>query len=246
MTPTLQEHPVQIEKLPYGDWENCWRVKNPEIELVVTADVGPRIIYFGRVGGHNLFKNYSGQIGGKSEASWMIRGGSRIWIAPEDRVASYAPDNERVEIEIRENTLNATAPVEDTTRVQKQMVIRMAERNASVEVLHRVRNTGLLPAEFAIWVLTVMAQGGTAVTGFPPRGTHPEDLAPSNPLIMWPFTDLSDPRWRSLKKYLVLHQDSGRASPQKLGHFNPRTWAAYFLNGDVFLKRCTADPSRTY
>lgn len=246
MIPTLEQSPIQIEKIAYRNWANCWRAANQQIELVVTADVGPRIIYFGRIGGHNLFKNYADQMGGTGEASWMIRGGSRIWVAPEDRVASYAPDNEPVEIEIRGNSLIATAPVEDTTRVQKQMVIRIAERDCTVEVLHRVRNTGLLPAEFAVWVLTVMAQGGTAVTGFPPRGTHPKDLAPSNPLIMWPFTDLSDPRWRFLKKYLVLQQDPARSSPQKIGHFHTRTWAAYFLGGDLFLKHTAADPRRTY
>jgi hypothetical protein len=92
----------------------------------------------------------------------------------------------------------------------------------------------------------VMAPGGTAVTGFPPRGTHPENLAPSNPLIMWPFTDLSDPRWRFLRKYLALQQNPLLTSPQKVGHFNARTWGAYFLNGDLFLKTCTIDPAHPH
>ncbi len=237
---------MTIERTKYRDWENCWRIANAEIEMVVTEDVGPRIISFRRAGGQNVFKNYDEQMGGRGESEWMIRGGSRIWIGPEDRVASYAPDNVPVQIEIRQDALVATAPVEEGPRVQKQMVIRMAERGSTVEVKHRVRNAGMLPAEFAIWVLTVMAPGGAAVTGFPPRGTHPQDLAPSNPLVMWPFTNLADPRWRFLEKYLVLQQDSARPSPQKIGHCNPRTWGAYFLNGDLFLKRCDADPARPH
>jgi hypothetical protein len=103
-----------------------------------------------------------------------------------------------------------------------------------------------MPTEFAIWVLTVMAPGGTAVTGFPPRGTHPEDLAPSNRLVMWPFTNLADPRWRFLEKYLVLSQWPDALPSQKLGHFNPDTWGAYFLNGDLFLKRCIANAALPY
>ena len=34
--------------------------------------------------------------------------------------------------------------------------------------------------------------------------------------------------------------------PQKLGHFNPRTWGAYLLNGELFLKQYRPDPSKTY
>jgi hypothetical protein len=237
--------PVMVQRTEFKGWQNCWRIANQTVELIVTADVGPRVIFFGFTGGgRNLFKNFESQMGRSGEAEWMIRGGSRIWIAPEDRVASYAPDNTSVEIEVQDGGLTATAPVEEPVRVQKQMVIHLD--GCRVEIVNRVKNAGLLPVEFAVWVLTVMAPGGVAVTGFPPRGTHPEDLVPSNPLIMWPFTDLTDPRWKFLRKYLVLRQDPANTSPQKLGHFNPDTWGAYFLDGDLFVKRAKADPSRRY
>jgi len=227
---------MSIEKTAYRGWENCWRISTSEIELVVTADVGPRVIHCGFRGGQNVFKNFEEQMGRSGESTWMIRGGSRIWIGPEDRVASYAPDNERAEVEVKDGALIVTAPVEEGPRVQKQMIVRA--ESAGAEIVHRVRNVGLLPSEFAVWVLTVMAPGGAAVSGFPPRGTHPEHLVPSNPLVMWRFTDLSDPRWTFLRKYLVLRQDPAIGSPQKIGHFNPSTWGAYFLNGDLFIKRC--------
>jgi hypothetical protein len=54
---------------------------------------------------------------------------------------------------------------------------------------------------------------------------------------MFAFTNLSDPRWNLLEKYLVLHQDPKNAVPQKLGSFNSKTWAAYYLNGELFVKR---------
>lgn len=217
---------------------------NSEIELVVTGDVGPRIIHCGFREGQNLFKVFEDQAGRSGESAWQIRGGSRIWIGPEDPIASYAPDNVPVEIEPAAAGLVATAPVEEGVGIQKQMVISLD--GSEVKIVHRIRNAGLLPVEFAVWVLTVMAPGGVAVTGFPPRGTHPENLAPSNPLIMWPFTDLSDPRWIFLSKYLALRQDPAMKSPQKIGHFNPNTWAAYFLNGNVFIKRYQANGGLRY
>ena len=94
--------------------------------------------------------------------------------------------------------------------------------------------------------MTMLAAGGTEVVGFPPRGKHPEVLLPTNPLVMWAYTDFSDPRWRFTQKYLILRQDPKMAAPQKVGLFNADTWAAYLLGSDLFIKRLKADPARTY
>lgn len=235
-----------IERTDYCGWTNCWKVSNGAIELVLTGDVGPRIIRFGFAGGQNLFKNYPEQMGRSGEPEWMIRGGARVWVAPEDRRATYALDNSPVHIDVENGALIATAPVEEGVGVQKQMVVQMAADAPRVEVVYRVRNAALLPAEFAAWAPCVMAPGGVGITGFPPRGTHPEILAPTNPLVMWAYTDLSDSRWTFTKKYMLLRQDAAAEAPQKLGHFNPNTWGAYLLNSDLFIKRCAAAPGKPY
>ena len=66
---------VTIEKQNYKGWPNSWLVANGEIELVVTGDVGPRIIRFGFPGGQNFFKEFDDQMGGKGEPEWQPRGG---------------------------------------------------------------------------------------------------------------------------------------------------------------------------
>ena len=38
-----------MERVEYGGWANCYRLHNDVVELIVTADVGPRIIRFGFV-----------------------------------------------------------------------------------------------------------------------------------------------------------------------------------------------------
>jgi hypothetical protein len=38
---------VKVEKTDYKGWPNSYRVSNGEIELIVTSEVGPRIIRFG-------------------------------------------------------------------------------------------------------------------------------------------------------------------------------------------------------
>jgi hypothetical protein len=237
---------VKVDKTEYAGWRNCYRVSNGEIELIVTGDVGPRIIRFGFVGGQNVFKEFAAQLGKSGEQKFQLRGGDRVWKAPEDAIATWAPDNVAVEIQVTANGLIAREPVEPLTGLQKEIEVGMADSGATVTVSHRITNHSLFPLEFAPWALSMMAQGGVAVSGFPPRGRHPVNLEATNPLVMWAYTNLADPRWQFTKKYLILRQDANNSEAQKLGLFNADTWAAYLLGNEAFIKRTTADPSKTY
>jgi len=233
-----------IEKICYGGWPNCIRIFDEDIELIATTDVGPRVIRYGFIGGQNMFKEFAEQMGGTGEESWKPRGGHRIWVAPEVVPDTYALDNAPVRAIVRENGVELTQPVEAETELEKSIDVQLLSNG--VTVTHRIRNAGSKPRTLAPWALSMMAPGGVGITKFPPRGAHPENLPPTNPLIMWAFTDLSDPRWTFTEKYLILRQDAGRRAPQKLGHFNEKTMGAYLLGSDLFVKRYDADPSKAY
>lgn len=236
---------VKIEKTAYGGWPNCYRISNGEVELVVTTDVGPRVIRYGFVGGRNLFKEFAEQMGKKGESTWQARGGHRLWMSPEDQVLTYALDNQPIHAEVKGGVIELTGNLEKETGLVKQMTIRLAPTGSAVEVEHKITNRSAKTRDIAIWALTMMTPGGVGIVTFPPRGTHPKDLAPTNPLVMWAYTDFSDPRWHFTKKYLVLRQDPHNTSPQKTGLFNRDTAAAYLLGSDLFVKRASAhDPAR--
>jgi hypothetical protein len=234
---------VKIEKTSYKGWPNCYRITNGEVELIVTSDIGPRIMRYGFVGDQNFFKEFTESLGKSGEPAWVLRGGHRVWAAPEDAVRTYAPDNGPIHIKITGAVLEATEPVEPLTGLEKQLVVKMSPQGTGVEVLHRIRNAGAQPLDLAVWALTMMAQGGMGIHGFPPRGKHPEVLYPTNPLVMWAFSNLADPRWHYTRKYLMLRQDPHNAEPQKLGSFNKNTWAAYSLGSELFIKRYAAADS---
>jgi hypothetical protein len=237
---------LKIEKVAYKGWPNCYRITNSEIELIVTSDVGPRIIRFGFVGGENEFKEYPEQAGQVGGTEWRIYGGHRLWHAPEAQPRTYAPDNSPVQVSIEGDRLRAVQAVESTTGIQKEMEIRMASSGPYVEVLHRLRNKNLWAVELAPWAPTVMAPGGRAIIPMPPRGTHPEVLEPTNPLIIWAYTDLRDSRWTLGFKYLCLRQDPSAAKPQKIGAGVPDGWGAYARNGHLFVKKFQFDSSGRY
>ena len=211
---------VTVEKTAYAGWPNCYRLSNGEVELVVTADVGPRIIRYGYVGGQNLFVELEEDLGQTGGDGWRLYGGSRLWVAPEDRVFSYGADNEPVEIEVSGSKLTALAPVENTG-VQKRITVELADRGTEARVTYGLANRTIWPLRIATWVLTMMNRGGTAVTTLPPRGTHPEILAPTNPVVLFAFTNMNDSRWSWLEKYIVLRQDPGNSDPEKIGLYRP-------------------------
>jgi hypothetical protein len=245
----LKEAAVQIEKINYRGWPNSYRMTNGEVELVVIGDIGPRIIRYAFTGGRNLFHEFASQIGKSGECTWQNRGGHRLWVAPEappTSLVTYALDNFPVDIKLRAGAIIATAPVERGAGLQKQIMVKMAPAGSSVKVVHRITNKNPWAIELSAWGLTVMAPGGVGITGLPPRGTHPEMLAPTNPLVLWAFTDLSDKRWQFTRKYVLLRQDPRSPSPQKIGSFNKETFGAYYLGRELFVKRYRADPGKTY
>src|SRR5439155_1651492 len=85
LTPSLPargQGTLVVEKVEYGGWRNNLRISNGEVELIVTLDVGPRIISYKLAGGKNVFKNYDDQLGRSNEKEWKIRVGKRLWTQP--------------------------------------------------------------------------------------------------------------------------------------------------------------------
>lgn len=237
---------VKIEKTAWKGWPNCYRIANGEVELIVTSDVGPRIMRYAFQGGPNLFAEFAQELGKSGEKEWMPRGGSRLWMAPEDKVKTYAADNGPIQVKVNGAVLEATGPVEPATGLRKQIVIKLAPSGSHVEVIHHITNASGKALEYAPWVLTMMALNGIGISGFPPRGKHTDVLTPTNPLVMWAYTNLSDKRWSFTRKYMLLRQDAKNEEPQKLGHFNAKTWGAYLLGDTLFVKRYQADPKKSY
>ena len=236
---------TQIEPVAYAGWPNCYRLSNGVVELIVTTDVGPRIIRYGFIGGQNLFAEFAEQLGKSGENWWVMRGGHRLWIAPEVTPDTYALDNAPIQATIGGDSITLLQPVEPETGLQKEIAVAFTGEG-HVTVTHRLENASKQARRVSIWALTQMACGGVSISTFPPRGCHQDCLQPTHPLSMWAYTDFSDKRWLLTKSYLVLKQDVADHSPQKAGFFNENTRAAYLLGAELFVKRYQADCNLAY
>src|SRR6478672_4770522 len=77
------------EKINFGGWPNCIRLSNNESELIVTTDIGPRIIRLGFINKQNFFYLSEEDRGKKGGNDWRIYGGHRLWLAPEAMPLTY-------------------------------------------------------------------------------------------------------------------------------------------------------------
>jgi hypothetical protein len=90
-----------------------------------------------------------------------------------------------------------------------------------------------------------MTASGVAVVPQPELGQHPRDLLPNRNLVLWPYTDMSDPRWHFGRKYILLRQEAA-AAPTKIGLTHQPGWCGYLVSGVLFLKRYSWNPSAAY
>jgi hypothetical protein len=235
-----------VEVVEYRGWKNNLKLSNADCELIVTLDVGPRVICYRLPGGFNVMKNYAAMMGGTGEPEWQIRGGHRFWLAPEDLTRTYFADNRPVQWEQKSSLEVAfTPPPEAEYGVQKVMTLKLAEQGTRVQVTLTVTNVGKEPTDLAPWGPTVMAPGGVEVIPLPPKAPHPghvsnakspADFGPNQELILWPYFDFADTRWTFGAKYIFLRQDVNKG-PTKIGLAHRGGWVGYVNSNTLFVKR---------
>jgi hypothetical protein len=237
---------VKLEHITHPQAKNCLRLSNEVAELLITSDVGPRVISYARTGGENLFAIFDDHFAASDDKEWHNFGGHRLWHAPEIMPRTYAPDNEPVAHEWDGATLTLTPPPEGANGLQKTIELRLATSDTVVELDHRITNVGPWDVELAPWCLSVMAPGGTAVVPQEEYRPHPDALYPARPIVLWHFTDMADPRFTWAKDHILLRQDDALPTKQKFGVRNSRGWAAYHRGNDLFVKTHDFDPEATY
>jgi hypothetical protein len=249
---------ITFENVPYKGWKNNLRLSNGDVELIITLDVGPRIISYRLTDGKNVFKEYADQLGKSGEKEWQIRGGHRLWVGPEDTTRTYAPDNgpvrqKRVPSREGEHGVLVFQEAPPEYGLRKGMLVSLSDKGSRVTVQHLIENLGTQPTELAPWALSVMAPGGVEIIPLPPKMPHPgsaknakspADFWPNQNLVLWPFFDFKDPRWTFGSRYILLKQD--QRGPTKIGLAHREGWVGYLNGGTLFVKRFGYEEGKTY
>jgi hypothetical protein len=228
-----------IKTVKYQNLPNCLEISNGDARLIISTDVGPRILFYGFDEGENILGWHPEAEVNTTLGKWKPYGGHRLWLAPENMPLSYAPDNDPVDHSTDGDlSVRLTPPIIPSSKIQKEMVVTLAETGTAATIDHKITYRGDAETELAAWALTIMRPGGEAVIPnepFKPYG--PETLLPVRSIALWSYTDFTDPRWRFEKDSIRLRVDENAHSAQKIGVLNKQGWAGYQWENLTFVKR---------
>lgn len=226
---------TKIKKVSFQGWENCVELNSGDFKLIVTTDVGPRVIGGFLGNSENIFQvdpKLAGKNGGEE---WVNYGGHRLWHSPETLERTYMPDNDKIVArELEDGGVGFYSPTENASGITKSIhIYPLGDNRFRVE--HFLRNDGVWDIEVAGWGISVMAPGGVAV--IPQSNEHDKKgLLPTKFLSVWPYTDMNDSRITWGKDFILIHQDAKAKNPCKIGTNCEAGWTSYLNDGVAFTK----------
>ena len=233
---------ITFKEKDYKNFGKCLEISNGIVDLLVTLDIGPRIIRYGFCGKDNMFyedidritRNESAELEDVygEGAKWYLYGGHRLWISPE-YYETYYPDNTTVTYEIHDNEAFFSTDIQDVTGLQFTTTVMLSEESSDVKVTHFIENCSGESQKFAMWALTVLDKGGVELIPF---NTEDTGFLPNRTFVAWPYTNLGDHRVHFGDKFMTLKSDSTERA-FKLGMDLRKGTVAYVNKGNMFVKR---------
>lgn len=225
---------------------NCMKISNHSISAWLTLDFGPRVIGLVPNGGSNLFAELPDfQIECPGTGMYSLRGGHRLWYAPEYPPLTYLPDDEPVAGEEVSRGFKVTQPLEKDSALQKSITVTLPDEDAYVMVEHKITNRGDQIQQIAPWVITMMRPGGVGI--IPQQIEFDEEFGcqPNRTINLWPYTPVNSPYISFSDRYIFVRAELVQ-DKLKIGAPNPRGWLGYAINNTLFVKFAEYDPDAYY
>ena len=165
-----------------------------------------------------------------TEEGWRIRGGHRLWLAPEN-IDTYCPDNESISYCIQDETITLYQKTDRRLGVKKSIQISFG-KGASVSLVHGIQNCKQEAITRSLWAISAMAPGGTEVI---PLGHQKESMSPYQHISWWDNTCLNDERVTYRKESIQIKHLPIR-SEYKIGIWRPDGCVCYINRGVIFEK----------
>ena len=242
---------VTFEEFSYKNLGKCIKMTDGKSEIVVSLDVGPRVIKYAVVGGENVFGELEVDFKKPTQNGfevfgdlgvWNNFGGHRLWVSPEDRIRTKFPDNHPCEYEIRENSLYVKQMKQPYADVLCEMEFSFDE-NGDIVVKHFVTNTASYEQEIAPWAISVMGKSGTLIL---PMRSEDKGVLPNRNFSFWTYSNLSDERFCMKEKYVTLTQKPDAQKAFKFGMGKGEGVAVYAINSYAFIKFFDHDENAKY
>jgi hypothetical protein len=220
------------------------------VAAIVTTSVGPRILGLVRPDGRNALAEVpDATLRCPGSGPFRLRGGHRLWAAPEDPRVTYRPDDDPTEVEELADGVRVTTPTDSVAGTQRRMSVRVLGAGRFA-VDHRVVNRADRVQRLAPWAITMMAPGGRAWLPLLRRPFDEGGFQAQRNIVFWPYTRLADPRLSLGDGALELRTDRPELlsldAPVKVGTSGRRGWIAHWRDGLLLVKHARHDEGAVY
>ncbi len=205
-------------------------LENENIRLEYLTSAGPRVTGLSYRGSANLLAEVRQLAWATPHGVYHPIGGHRLWTSPESPQATYLPDEKGLEVR---PSADETELTWSGYGLRKSIKIGLFDNPSEVRLQHTVTNLSGESRLMAPWAITMMRLGGTAILPQPSGNVDDAGLLPNRNLVLWPYTQLADPRL-DLADDFILIRGNPALPPVKVGYLNKAGWIAYWNNGVLF------------
>lgn len=243
---------LKFEEINYDYFGKCLKITNEAMEMLVTVDLGPRIISYHLLGKENIMcedRNENSTMAGGlfsevfGDKKWYIYGGHRLWFSPEHNPRSYYPDNDRVDYKIEGNKVTFTPPPQYENGLRFEMTCEFSDLTAEVRVGHKITNLSDSEVKLSAWAMTVVDENSTAIL---PQCQKDTGLLSNRNLSLWAYTDIYDDRLFIGNKFITVKQSTCAKRNLKVGLNNEDGWLGMLNKGQFFVKKFDYDQAAEY
>lgn len=205
-----------LHLIPYAGWNNCIHLTNSICEAVITTEVGPRIVRYGKVGGPNLLYLDEFAAGQTEETkTWRAYAGRSfdavvdgdIFLPPENTPVSYTLGTDRIDFDSV-----------DFDGLSKTISIRMCRRGG-LEIKQTFTNTSNTSKQVYAIGSTLLPSGGIAAM----------------PLTHKPVTGFNRPELRQGQTLSLIEPNQVNPAEFEIAGHADELWCGYFHQGQLFI-----------
>ncbi|MBI9009977.1 MAG: hypothetical protein JEZ05_08090 [Tenericutes bacterium] len=214
---------IKQEEINYKNYGKCLKITSESAELIVTLDLGPRVISYRLLEGENIFSQdiEREQFLNTSEmdkifykgATWWGLGGHRLWRSPES-YSTYYPDENPCEYKRTDDTFVFIQEKQIYNDIQLSIELSFVNEK-DVKFVGTITNKSSINKTLSSWSLSMCKGPGLEIVKLP---NDESGFNPQRYYSFWSFgAKNNDPRAYYGAEYFALRMEPGNQSPFKVG-----------------------------
>jgi hypothetical protein len=226
------------------------QIEGGRIRLMVTTSVGPRVLGLLTEDGRNhLAELPQMTLECPGSGLFHLRGGSRLWAAPEDPRTTYRPDDDSVGVEEIGDGVRLVTRPDPVSETHREIEIRVTgpERFA---FRYRIVNRAEHPQRLAAWAITMMKPLGRAFLPVLTTAFDEGGFQGQRNIVLWAYSRNDDPRYivhdGALEVRSAVMTERSLDGPFKVGTSLRRGWVAHHRDGLLLVKYAGHNEAREY